>query len=507
MFTAGSVTTGLGNTLNVTGYDAGTGVVSYSYTLVDNETHGTGAGENDLFEDFAVVLTDQDGQSANDVLSVKVVDDVPEAMADTDSIGAGQFGPATGNVITDAEGDGGADTVGADDASVVGVAAGNTGADLDNAGTVGTVIQGAYGKLTLNADGSYSYTRDAGTKGGVSDVFTYTLKDGDGDLTHTTLTIDIGNAPPEIGNLTPKADGGDVVVDEDDLAAGRGGGKPAGSDGSDSTTQSGTFTISSPDGIASLTIGGQSFITNGVFTAGSVTTGLGNTLNVTGYDAGTGVVSYSYTLVDNETHGTGAGENDLFEDFAVVLTDQDGQSANDVLSVKIVDDVPEAMADTDSIGAGQFGPAAGNVITDAEGDGGADTVGADDASVVGVAAGNTGADLDNAGTVGTVIQGAYGKLTLNANGSYSYTRDAGTKGGVSDVFTYTLKDGDGDLTHTTLTIDIGNAPPEIGNLTPKADGGDVVVDEDDLAAGRGGGKPAGSDGSDSTTQSGTFTIS
>ncbi|SEB75124.1 VCBS repeat-containing protein [Nitratireductor aquibiodomus] len=507
VFTAGSVTTGLGNTLNVTGYDAGTGVVSYSYTLVDNETHGTGAGENDLFEDFAVVLTDQDGQSANDVLSVKTVDDVPEAMADTDSIGAGQFGPAAGNVITDAEGDGGADTVGADDASVVGVAAGNTGADLDNAGTVGTVIQGAYGKLTLNADGSYSYTRDAGTAGGVSDVFTYTLKDGDGDLTHTTLTIDIGNAPPEIGNLTPKADGGDVAVDEDDLAAGRGGGKPAGSDGSDSTTQSGTFTVSSPDGIASLTIGGQSFITNGVFTAGSVTTGLGNTLNVTGYDAGTGVVSYSYTLVDNETHGTGAGENDLFEDFAVVLTDQDGQSANDVLSVKIVDDVPEAMADTDSIGAGQFGPAAGNVITDAEGDGGADTVGADDASVVGVAAGNTGADLDNAGTVGTVIQGAYGKLTLNADGSYSYTRDAGTAGGVSDVFTYTLKDGDGDLTHTTLTIDIGNAPPEIGNLTPKADGGDVAVDEDDLAAGRGGGKPAGSDGSDSTTQSGTFTIS
>ncbi|WP_421872893.1 Ig-like domain-containing protein [Nitratireductor rhodophyticola] len=51
------------------------------------------------------------------------------------------------------------------------------------------MIQGTYGKLTLNADGSYSYTRDAGTAGGVSDVFTYTLKDGDGDLTHTTLTI------------------------------------------------------------------------------------------------------------------------------------------------------------------------------------------------------------------------------------------------------------------------------------------------------------------------------
>ncbi len=34
-------------------------------------------------------------------------------------------------------------------------------------------------------------------------------------------------------------------------------------------------------------------------------------------------------------------------------------------------------------------------------------------------------------------------------------RDAGSPGGGSDVFTYTLKDGDGDLSHTTLTIAIG----------------------------------------------------
>ena len=44
------------------------------------------------------------------------------------------------------------------------------------------VIQGSFGVLTLAADGSYSYTRNAGTAGGVNDVFTYTLTDGDGDL-------------------------------------------------------------------------------------------------------------------------------------------------------------------------------------------------------------------------------------------------------------------------------------------------------------------------------------
>ncbi|MCT2581498.1 hypothetical protein N0O89_30385, partial [Mesorhizobium sp. P13.3] len=83
---------------------------------------------------------------------------------------------------------------------------------------------------TLNADGSYTYVRDAGTAGGHDDVFTYTIKDGDGDTSHTTLTISIGNTPPTITDLTPAANGGDVTVNEDDLLASRGAGESAGSD-------------------------------------------------------------------------------------------------------------------------------------------------------------------------------------------------------------------------------------------------------------------------------------
>ncbi|TIO38463.1 MAG: hypothetical protein E5X96_02980, partial [Mesorhizobium sp.] len=253
---------------------------------------------------MTVSLTDQDGQNATGTLSVNIVDDVPTAVADTDAVPAGSFASIGGNVMTGAGSDGnaaGADTKGADGATVVGVAAGNTNADLDSAATVGSVIQGTYGKLTLNADGSYTYVRDAGTAGGHDDVFTYTIKDGDGDTSHTTLTISIGNTPPTITDLTPAANGGDVTVNEDDLLASRGAGESAGSDTSkESTTQGGTFTIASPDGIATLSIDGHAFITNGVFSAGSFTTALGNTLNVTGYNAATGVVSYTYTLNDNE---------------------------------------------------------------------------------------------------------------------------------------------------------------------------------------------------------------
>ena len=60
--------------------------------------------------------------------------------------------------------------------------------------------------------------------------------------------------------------------------------------------------------------------------------------------------------------------------------------------------------------------------------------------------------------------------------------NAGSPGGVSDVFTYTLTDGDGDAVTATLTISIADTTPQIGDLTPAANGGDVTVDEDDLPA-------------------------
>ena len=523
VFTAATITTPLGNTLAITGYDATTGVVSYNYTLLDNETHAAGAGENALFEDFSVVLTDNDGDVANGTLSARIVDDVPVAAADTDTIAAGLSGSAnaaTGNVITDAapgdagDTDTGADTLGADGAVVTSIVATTAAGAATVVGT-NTVVNGQYGVLTISATGDYSYVRNAGSPGGVSDVFTYTLTDGDGDAVTAPLTISIADTTPQIGDLTPAANGGDVTVDEDDLPA-RGVGESEGSDPTkESTTQGGGFTISAPDGVQTLVIGGQTVITNGVFTAATITTPLGNTLAITGYDATTGVVSYNYTLLDNETHAAGAGENALFEDFSVVLTDNDGDVANGTLSARIVDDVPVAAADTDTIAAGLSGSAnaaTGNVITDAapgdagDTDTGADTLGADGAVVTSIVATTAAGAATVVGT-NTVVNGQYGVLTISATGDYSYVRNAGSPGGVSDVFTYTLTDGDGDAVTAPLTISIADTTPQIGDLTPAANGGDVTVDEDDLPA-RGVGESEGSDPTkESTTQGGGFTIS
>lgn len=136
-----------------------------------------------------------------------------------------------------------------------------------------------------------------------------------------------------ITDLTAASSGGDVLVDEDDLASG--------TDGSGSTTAEGTFTISAPDGVGSLTIGGVAVIADGVFTPVQVPTAQG-TLSITGYDAGTGVVTYTYALSDNTlAHGpSDNGQNSVFDDFAVVLVDTDGDTAQATLSVQIVDDVP-----------------------------------------------------------------------------------------------------------------------------------------------------------------------
>ena len=120
--------------------------------------------------------------------------------------------------------------------------------------------------------------------------------------------------------------------------------------------------FSRPTASNALTVGSLNVIVDGVFQAGAtLVTPLGNTLTITGYNAATGVISYTYTLGAAETHPSGAGENSLFEDFLVTLTDEDGDVDTDTLSVNIVDDVPTArMIRTPSVG----GVATGNVITD-----------------------------------------------------------------------------------------------------------------------------------------------
>ena len=446
-------------------------------------------------------MTDVDGSNAIGTLSVGIVDDVVTAVLDIDSVT--EDGPlaATGNVVTGVYSN--ATLVTANDVNATDGAADTVGADgfgsIAWTGAVAGVVAGSFGSLSVDAAGNYVYNLNNGLAAvqGLSagdtltDQFTYTVTDGDGDTSPTTLTITINGANDDvtITNLTPSAQGGDAVVDEDDLLASRGVGESAGSDPTkEPLTVTGTFNISAPDGLDDLTIDGNAVITNGVFAATSFTTALGNTLSVTAFNAATGQVSYSYTLVDNEAHPAGLAENTLFDDLAVVLTDVDGSSANGTLSVGIVDDVATAFANTNTVIEG--GIVTGNVLTD----GTADVFGADGpvttvpaGGVTGVAAGSNTA-VPVSGGVGVAVAGSFGVLTLNADGSYSYDGNPNVvpPAGATDTFVYTITDGDGDTSTTTLTItlsDAGLVAPADSDVTVNENALDLDQDGSDLAAG------------------------
>src|SRR5204863_5389026 len=136
----------------------------------------SGGGQNSLFENFPVVLTDTDGDTDTDTLSVQIVDDVPTAANDTDALVDNNL-TTDGNVITtvgttDAPGTG-VDVKGADGATITAIqGAGGT----DTSFTNGLLeVQGAHGTLTIDADGNYTYTRAEGDVQAGTDTFTYTL--------------------------------------------------------------------------------------------------------------------------------------------------------------------------------------------------------------------------------------------------------------------------------------------------------------------------------------------
>ncbi|MBL0925740.1 MAG: hypothetical protein IBJ12_14905, partial [Sphingomonadaceae bacterium] len=446
------------------------GSATVNVALTDNFPHPNANGENTIsLTGINVIATDTDNDTATATVGVTVIDDI--ARADDDAIGLTEGGPSFVNFDVDTNDDPGADGTGS---------------------RVFTSLTGTYGNITLNGDGTQTYTLTAAGQAAIdalppgvtlTDTFSYTLTDGDGDSdpAQVVVTLTGTDDPVTITDLTPKANGGDAVVDEDDL--------PAGSDtAKESLTTPGDFTISAPDGVASLTVGGVLVVSNGVFAAPApLVTPLGNTLTFTGYNPATGVVSYSYTLNAAETHPNANGQNNLFEDFPVVLTDADPVNPdvfNSTLSIQVIDDVPDAINDTDSIAAGTNGPATGNVITavDVAGgdgnttDGVIDVKGADGAAVSAISFGATTVNTFN-GSGNLVIAGTYGTLTIKADGSYSYARTPGGNGGVSDTFTYVLRDGDGDTDTATLTINIGDATPvATANLI-------AVLDDDALSGG------------------------
>ncbi|WP_429168733.1 Ig-like domain-containing protein, partial [Aeromonas rivipollensis] len=249
----------------------------------------------------------------------------------------------TGNVITGlgttgGAGGAGADVKGADDAAVSQVVGFNGSTDSNPSG--GFTVTGQYGNLTMGPDGEYSYTLTAtSVPVGATDVFTYTLKDGDNDTDPATLTINIGQ-----DTRTPVLTIGNATVDEEGLPVR--GSEPAGSAAvGNSEIFTGSFTVNTQgENLTALTIGGgiYNLVSGGSQTLVDNAQGTLVVTGVTGPSGGPFSVNYTYTLKDNVLTHSVQGDDDTVNGplFVVSATDATGDVGTGNLQVVISDDAP-----------------------------------------------------------------------------------------------------------------------------------------------------------------------
>ncbi|MBI2253141.1 MAG: hypothetical protein HYU58_00825, partial [Proteobacteria bacterium] len=336
---------------------AGGYIVHYNYILADNVlTHST-QGNTDTVDgpNFAVVATDATGDS-NVTGSVQVVigDDAPIGKNDVD--GTLNQLSTDGNVITGIgtmTGALGVDTPGADGGSIVGVSyLGVPGTALpanDPTHGAGFSIAGTFGTLVIYADGYYVYTRNNGNPvhEGV-DSFQYVLRDGDGDVATPALIIHVDDAGITV-SVPPAGEAG-ALVKEMGLPNGSGEVADPAPNTDQSEVTSGKITINAPDGLASVTIGTTTLTLAQLQNAATFPVTVTDAASHVGTLVLTGLVgnqiSYTYTLTNNTSGDT------THDDFAILVTDSDGDTGATTLNVKIIDDAPTARDDADSVAEG-----------------------------------------------------------------------------------------------------------------------------------------------------------
>lgn len=347
----------------MTGYDAATGTVTYEYTLLDREEHPTADGNNNLFEDLEVVLTDNDGDPVNAVLSVKIVDDVPSATAE-----------AKQSLVEGAKVDGKFDFVaGADGATLTHVD--GKALVFDDTGVAKVTYAGA-GVLSVKADGTYEFQADAVTSGLQQVTGTFTVTDGDGDTATVAFAFDVTDKYTPTDNNQSAA-----AVDDDGLATGNPASTVddlnanltgdtnaseamfsstlAGDVGGDTAGVNG-FTFAAALNGTTATLGQETVtytLAGGVLTAkitaSTDTARVGTDLfkvEITNKTTG----AYTVTLLDNVLHAAGPddeGTTDPTVTLGYVITDADGsQTTNNTLTITFDDDSPFATPVYETVG-------------------------------------------------------------------------------------------------------------------------------------------------------------
>ncbi|HCT6246762.1 TPA: tandem-95 repeat protein [Citrobacter freundii] len=299
------------------------------------------------------------------------------------------------------------------------------------------------GTLVVNRDDSYLFTPASGWSG-FTPVLNYTLSDGN----------DGGTATGELRLLVnPVAEAWVKEAGLVDTASG-------------AQTTTGAMAVLSLEPVESLTIGGQT-LTLAQLQALSAQAPVDiatpdGVLSLTGFQVdgeGRATLQYRFTLTQAVNQ---PGESTTREEIRFSVNGQQTRAPG-LLRVNILNDAPVAAADDNSIDQDRGQQAAsGNVFSN-------DAIGADGAAAGGPVSAISSVNLNRAGAVGGVSLGEFGALTLDARGNYSYVLNRSNSrvasldanATLSEVFTYTITDADGNTSQAQLTIVIhGVTPPQ-----------------------------------------------
>ena len=439
---------------------AGDVTYTYSTTLLQPLEHADGALENAItLTGVTVQVTDSDTDTLPVSFDVTIIDDVPQANND------GTFTVTEGTPL------------------LISTALDNDlfGADAVVLATgVAVTTAAAKGAAVYNGDGTFTYTATAGQEG--LDTFQYTITDQDGDTSTATVTVDLGtDSVPSLVSAT------NLEVDEDGFANAANDTVTARTDETDSTellTATGTAVVNFGSDVpanllASIVLvdtpaldgqlqthDGQS-VTFALDGSGDLVGSAGATAVIrihlvsaaAGPAAGDVTYTYSTTLLQPLEHADGALENAItLTGVTVQVTDSDTDTLPVSFDVTIIDDVPQAVADTAA--AEEDTAVTYNVITNA--DGTSDLQGADAPTTL------------TAATLATAGAGTVGFL---ANGAITFTPAAGFAGAA--VINYTITDQDGDTSSSTLTVTV--APDSVPSVVSTTN---LTVDEDGFLATR-----------------------
>ncbi|MDR6603056.1 VCBS repeat-containing protein [Achromobacter deleyi] len=412
--------------LTITGYNAATGVITYSYQETGGADDHT-AGDDAVKDSFTVTVTDLAGVATSNDLVIQIVDTEPVARGDESSVTEDVTSPITGNVLTN-------DTLGAD-TSTVAITTGDA----------------KYGTLVDNGDGTWSYqlnnslpaVQALNNGDTLTETIRYTITDADGDTSTAELTITINgqtDAPPVV---TPEDGDGNVTDAHNSVVEASG------------DTVTGKVTVSAEAGVAGVTVGGHD-VTNASNTPVVITTDKG-VLTITAYDATTGVITYSYQETGGADDHT-AGDDSVKDSFTVTVTDVAGIATSNDLVIQIVDTAPVANADSASVNEDAATPVTGNLLTN-------DTLGAD-TSTVAITTGDA--------KFGTLVDNGDGTWSYQLNNSLPAVQALNNGDTLTETIRYTITDADGDTSTAELTITINgqtDAPPVV---TPEDGDGNVT---------------------------------